>query len=148
MTRWRALTIGLALLAAPIPAAWAEDHQVLMVNKDTQGRVMQFEPAFLKVAVGDTVTFVNKDKGHNAEALTVKIPNGAEGFKGKINQEITVTFGVEGFYPYKCLPHAALGMVGLIQVGEAGAPDAALAEGLPGKGKTRMQDLIAEAGGA
>ena len=39
----------------------------------------------------------------------------------------------------------ALGMVGLIQVGTPGAPDATLADGAPGKGKTRLLELIAEA---
>jgi plastocyanin len=38
--------------------ALAADHQVQMSNKDSEGRAMQFEPAFLKVAPGDTVTFV------------------------------------------------------------------------------------------
>src|SRR5690606_16710497 len=106
------------------------------------------EPAFLKVAPGDTITFVNATKGHNSEAIANKIPEGAEVWKGKINQEITVTLDVEGYYAYKCTPHTALGMVGLIQVGDVAAPpDAALANGIPGKGKTRMLELIAEAGG-
>ena len=46
------------------------------------------------------------------------IPEVAEPWKGKINEEITVTFTQEGIYGYKCQPHFGLGMVGLIQVGE------------------------------
>lgn len=137
--------IGLAALLAMPTAVFAADHQVLMLNKDSEGRPMQFEPAFLQVAPGDTVTFVPQDKGHNSEAIKGKVPEGAELWKGKINEEITVTFSTAGYYAYKCLPHAAMGMVGLIAVGEAGAPDAALADGLPGKGKTRMQELITQA---
>ena len=57
------------------------------------------------------------------------------------------TLSAEGYYAYRCMPHAALGMVGLIQVGEPGAPDPAIADGLPGKGKTRMQELVVEAQG-
>lgn len=137
--------IGLAAMLAVPTAAYAADHQVLMLNKDSEGRPMQFEPAFLKVAPGDTVTFLPQDKGHNSESVPNKLPEGAEGWKGKINDEISVTFSTDGFYAYKCLPHVALGMVGLIQVGEPGEPDAALADGLPGKGKTRMQELITRA---
>ena len=133
-----------ALLAAPT-AVFAADHQVLMLNKDSEGRVMQFEPAFLKVEPGDTVTFVPQDKGHDSESIADKIPEGAEAWKGKLSQEVTVTLTTEGFYAYKCAPHFAMGMVGLIQVGEAGVPDAAkLTEKLPGKAKTRMEELIAQ----
>lgn len=145
----RPFTVAIALaamLAVPMSAAWAADHQVLMLNKDSEGRTMQFEPAFLKVAPGDTVTFVPRDKTHNSESIAKALPEGAKGWKGKINEELSVTFDVEGFYGYKCLPHAGMGMVGLIQVGEPGAPDPAIANTVPGKGKTRMQELIAQAG--
>ena len=135
------------LFAVPHSSSYAAEHQVLMLNKDSEGRAMQFEPAFLKVEPGDTVTFVPQDKTHNSESLAKAIPEAAEGWKGKINEEVTVTLDVEGFYGYKCLPHAGLGMVGLIQVGEPGSPDPAIANGLPGKAKARMQELIAQAEG-
>ena len=38
---------------------------------------------------------------------------------GKVNQEIAVTLTEPGLYGVKCLPHYAMGMVMLIQVGEA-----------------------------
>ncbi len=136
-----------ALIAATLFAvpAWAADHQVQMLNKDSEGRPMQFEPAFLKIAPGDTVTFVATAKGHNSESILTLMPEGAEPWKGKINEEITVTFDQEGFYAYKCQPHLGMGMVGLIQVGDA--PEALPAEEvekLPGKAKARMAELIAE----
>lgn len=137
----------MALLATPTSASFAADHQVLMLNKDSEGRAMQFEPAFLQVAPGDTVTFVPQDKSHNAESIAKAIPESAEGWKGKINERIEVSFDVEGFYAYKCLPHAGMGMVGLIRVGESGEPDPAIADTVPGKGKVRMQELIAQAKG-
>jgi pseudoazurin len=142
MTRALAALALATALALPT-AVYAADHQVLMLNKDSEGRPMQFEPAFLQVAPGDTVTFVPQDKGHNSES--VKVPEGAEAWKGKVNEEITVTLDTEGFYVFKCLPHFALGMVGLIQVGEAEPDAAALTEGLPGKAKTRLEELVAEA---
>jgi len=135
--------IATTLLAVP---AWAADHQVQMLNKDSEGRAMQFEPAFLKIAPGDTVTFVATDKGHNSEAFPNLIPEGAEPWKGKINEEITVTFTEEGFYAYKCQPHVGLGMVGLIQVGDNATPipDEEVQK-LPGRAKDRMAELVAEA---
>ena len=143
------LTIALvaALVAMPTWAAHAADHQVRMLNKDSEGRAMQFEPAFLKVAIGDTVTFIATDKTHNSESIAKAIPAGATGWKGKINQEVKVTFDTAGFYAYKCLPHVGMGMVGLIQVGDAGTPDPAIATTVPGKGKTRMQELLTQAQG-
>lgn len=146
-TRFTTLLVAAALMTMPTYAALAADHQVMMLNKDSEGRPMQFEPAFLKVAAGDTVTFIATDKTHNSESIAKAIPEGAEGWKGKINQEVTVTFETEGFYAYKCLPHVGMGMVGLIQVGEPGAPDEAIAKTVPGKGKARMLELIAQAQG-
>jgi pseudoazurin len=138
-----AALITATLFAVP---AWAVDHQVQMLNKDSEGRSMQFEPAFLKIAPGDTVTFIATSKSHNSESILTLMPDGTEPWKGKINEEITVTFDQEGFYAYKCQPHLGMGMVGLIQVGDN--PEALPTdevEKLPGRAKTRMVELIAEA---
>lgn len=105
---------------------------------------MQFEPAFLKVAPGDTVTFIATNKGHNSESILTLMPEGAEPWKGKMNEEITVTFESEGFYAYKCQPHLGLGMVGLIQVGDAPTElDPAEVEKLPQRAENRLLELIA-----
>lgn len=103
----------LALLAA-FPAR-AADHQVLMLNAGKDG-AMVFEPAYLKVAVGDRVKFVAKDKTHNAESLAV--PAGAAPFRGAMDEEIVVTIEKEGVYLYQCTPHAVMAMVGVIQAGK------------------------------
>lgn len=130
-------------LAAP---SFAADHRVEMLNKDSAGKGMQFEPAFLKIEPGDTVTFVPTDKGHNSESIPTLTAEGAEPWKGKINQEITVTFDTEGFFAYKCLPHLGMGMVGLIQVGDAPAElDPASVEKLPQRAEDRLIELLTEA---
>jgi pseudoazurin len=135
-----------ALLASPVLAA---DFTVNMVNKDSEGRAMQFEPAFLAVAPGDTVTFKAVDKGHDSESIAEGIPTGAEGWKGKISQDVTVTLTQPGLYAYKCTPHFALGMVGLIQVGDDTSNlDAIKAAKLPSKAKARMDELIGQIGAA
>jgi pseudoazurin len=78
---------------------------------------MLFEPGFVKAEPGDTVKFVLVGQAHNS--ASVEVPEGASGWQGGINDEITVTLDQEGVYVYNCTPHAALNMVGVIQVGEA-----------------------------
>jgi pseudoazurin len=142
-----AVATAALLMGAAVPAASAAEHEVRMLNKGEAG-MMVFEPAYLEIAPGDTVTFVVADKGHNAEIIKGMLPDGAEPFAGKINQEISVTFEAEGLYGYMCKPHYAMGMVGLIAVGD---PTANLAEASqakqPGKAKQVMADLLARAGG-
>jgi pseudoazurin len=138
------LIAGLALAAAP---AAAKEHQVKMLNKGSDGKLMVFEPAFLKIAPGDTVRFLATSKGHNAESVAGMAPAGAPAFKGKINQEIVVRFAKRGLYGYKCLPHVNMGMVGLVQVGRASNKPAAAAAAakLSGIGKKRMIELLGQA---
>src|SRR3546814_17315802 len=95
--------------------------------------MMVFEPAFVKAESGDTVRFVAVDKGHNAESIAGMLPEGAEPFAGKFNQEITVTLEQPGVYGYRCKPHYGMGMVGMIVVGDAANVDTAKAAKHPGK---------------
>ncbi len=127
-------------------AAHAADHKVKMLNKGTDG-MMVFEPAYVAVKPGDTVTFVPTDKSHNAESIPGMFPAGAAPFKGKINEQITVKFTKPGLYGYKCLPHTSMGMVGLVQVGPAANKAQVQAEAarLPGLAKKRMTEYLARA---
>lgn len=142
----RATTALAAIALAAVPAA-AKEHQVKMLNKGSDGSLMVFEPAFIKVAPGDTVKFLATQKGHNAESVAGMAPAGGTTFKGKINEEIAVKFNKEGVYGYKCLPHLGMGMVGVVQVGKPvnKAQAAAAAAKLPGMGKKRMVALVARA---
>ena len=124
-------------------AVFAAEFEVQMLNKGDAG-AMVFEPAFLQIAPGDTVKFVPTDKGHNAETIKDMLPEGAEPFKGKINEEFSVTFDVAGAYAYKCAPHYAMGMVGMIVVGEAPTNLEALkAMTVPGKVATKFEEFYA-----
>jgi pseudoazurin len=138
-----------ALAAAGLLPAMAEakDYQVRMLNKGANGGMMVFEPAFLAVKPGDSVTFVATDPGHNVESLDGMIPAGAAPFKGGFNQPVTVKLTKPGLYGYKCLPHGAMGMVGLIEVGSAANKPqlAAATTSLPGLAKRKMGDLLAQA---
>ena len=111
------MIVALALTLAPT-AAFAEEFEVRMLNEGPDGKTMVFEPALLKVAPGDTVTFVPTDRGHNSSSMEAMIPRGATGWDGAISEPVSVTFAVDGTFGYICEPHYGLGMVGLILVGE------------------------------
>ena len=139
-----ALTASLFLAGA----AQAAEYEVKMLNKGADGEMMVFEPAFLKIEPGDTVTFVPTDKSHNSETILGMIPEGAEAWKGKINGEVSVTLEEPGVYGFKCMPHYALGMVGLIQVGdEVPNLDSALEVKHRGQAGARMAVLFEEVQG-
>lgn len=125
------------------PAAFAENFEVKMLNKGTEG-AMVFEPAFVKAAVGDTVTFISTDKGHNAEDIAGMLPEGVEKFKGKMGADYVLTLSAEGLYGVKCTPHYTMGMVALIQAGAPLNQDAIAAVVLKGKAKTRFEPLVAQ----
>lgn len=127
-----------ALLVATAGVSLAAEHEVHMLNKGAAG-TMVFEPAFVKAAPGDVVKFVPSDKSHNVESIKDILPEGVENFKSKINEEYTLTVTEEGLYGVKCTPHFAMGMVALIQVGDAPAnTDAVAAAKLPKKARERM----------
>ena len=132
-------------MALALPAG-AADFEVHMLNKGAEG-AMVFEPAFVKVAPGDTVTFIPTDKGHNVETIKDMIPEGAEAFKSKMNETYKVTFDKAGAYGVKCTPHVGMGMVGVVIVGDAPANlDAVKTGKLPKKARERLDAAIAAAG--
>ena len=132
-------------MALALPAG-AADFEVHMLNKGAEG-AMVFEPAFVKVAPGDTVTFIPTDKGHNVETIKDMIPEGAEAFKSKMNETYKVTFDKAGAYGVKCTPHVGMGMVGVVVVGDAPANlDAVKTGKLPKKARERLDAAIAAAG--
>ena len=111
------LIAAAAVLMASAAPLMAADHQIQMLNKGADG-AMVFEPGFVKIAPGDTVTFVPTDKSHNVETFKGLIPDGAAEFKSKANEQFQTKFDVPGAYVIKCTPHAGMGMVALIQVGD------------------------------
>ena len=137
---------GLALAMAVTSPALAKDVQVKMLNKGKAG-MMVFEPSLLKVAPGDTVTFVPTDKNHNAESINGMTPAGAAAFKGKMSQPLKVTFSKSGLYGYKCLPHYGMGMVGMVVVGNGGSNMHEAQEiHHPGKAKQVFAGLFGQTG--
>lgn len=106
----------LLLLLAAAGCAPDTAHEVKMLDNGKDGG-MVFEPGFLKVQPGDTVTFKPVHKGHWVQSKAV--PEGAGEFLSQENQEFTIKFDKEGVYVYTCPPHRMMNMSGIIQVGAA-----------------------------
>ena len=137
------LTIATTAALLLATSAFAETFEVKMLNKGADG-AMVFEPAFVKAAVGDTITFLAIDKGHNIESIKGMLPDGIEPFKSKMSEDFSLELTTEGIIGIKCTPHYAMGMVALIQVGAPVNLAAVTAVELKGKAKTRLEPLIAQ----
>lgn len=98
----------------------AEEHHVKMLNFGTDGG-MVFEPGFIQVNPGDSVTFLPENTGHNVKSHIV--PVGASPWQSELDEAFTVTLDQEGVYVYYCPPHLIMNMVGVIQVGEQANTD-------------------------
>jgi plastocyanin len=75
----------------------------------------EFDPAFLTVNVGDTIVWIWDEGTHTTTSST--IPLGATTWNSPITSSNPVFMYVitqPGQYLYECLPHASMGMQGLI----------------------------------
>jgi len=138
------LAAAAAIFTLAFGPALAANYEVHMLNKGADG-AMVFEPALTRLAVGDTVTFIPTDKGHNAETIADILPAGAAPFKGTMGKEIAVTFTAPGAYGVKCAPHFGMGMVALVVVGDAPVDgQAILGAKLPKMAKERMTGIVGQ----
>ena len=113
------------------------EHTVKMLNSG-DGGMMIFEPAVLKVSIGDTVHFKATDAAHNSASMEGMIPDGAQTWVGALSQDISVVLETEGVYVYQCDPHVMMAMIGVIQVGEAVNLDSIKASARVQKSKIMM----------
>ncbi|MEM6941011.1 MAG: pseudoazurin [Pseudomonadota bacterium] len=136
MTTAAAATLPLA----PTIGRAAEPIVVEMLNKDPDNPRNRyvFAPRVLSVQPGDTVLFKSVDRGHNSQSIKDMLPEGAEDWNSKINDDFEMTFDTPGFYGYACTPHSTVGMVGLIVVeGEGKMDNLETAQGVRHRGKSK-----------
>lgn len=131
---------ALTLLLAP-GMALAETHEVRMLNRGETGS-MVYEPDFLLLAPGDTVRFIATHPSHNAASISEIWPTDVPEVKGRINEEIEVTFDQPGTYGIKCSPHYTMGMVMMIRVGDGGLDDVTIPDTLPDLVQARLADIL------
>jgi pseudoazurin len=77
---------------------------------------MLYSKKIISIKKNDEVVWKSVDKGHNVEFIG--IPEGASEYKSKISRDANYKFTVPGIYLYQCTPHKAMGMIGLVVVGE------------------------------
>ena len=122
-------------------SAYAVDMTIDMLNKNADGERMVYSTEVAKVAVGDTITWLPASKGHNVHFISA--PDGVELVKSKMNKEFSFTFEKEGIYLYQCTPHKAMGMIGLVVVGEnTDNLDSVRKTKVVGKTKKKLKKLL------
>ncbi|WP_367066738.1 pseudoazurin [Oryzisolibacter sp. LB2S] len=133
-----ALLLGAAL---GVSSVQAETIEIKMRNRG-EGGAMVYEPDFVRLAPGDRLKFLATNRTHNAASMPEILPPAAKPFMGRIDEEIEVTFDEPGLYGIKCLPHYAMGMVMLVQVGDAPLSALQLPDSVPAKARERLQDIV------
>ena len=135
-------TLGLILaLATP---ALAEDMTIDMLNKRDDGAKMVYSEDVTRIDIGDTITWNPKSKGHNVHFIM-----GPDGWelpkKSKNNKEVSITFDTPGMYLYQCTPHASMGMIAIVIVGDDTSNlDAMNKAKVRGKSKKKLKKLLKE----
>ena len=124
--------------------ALADNTTVEMLNKRDDGAKMVYSEDITRIDVGDTITWVPTSKGHNVHFIA-----GPDGWelpkKSKNNKEVEITFDTPGIYLYQCTPHATMGMIAMVVVGDDMSNlDDIKAFKVRGKSKRKMKDLLNE----
>ena len=119
--------------------ALAEDITIDMLNKREDGAKMVYSEDIARIDVGDTVTWLPTQKGHNVEFIA-----GPEGWeapkKSKLSKEYSYTFDTPGVYLYQCTPHKSMGMIAVVVVGD-GDNDISGAK-VKGKSKKKLKEIL------
>ena len=135
--------LALAFASGPSPDARAGEIEVKALNRGPSGVVFVFAPELVRIEPGDSINFVATDKGHEVHSVPGMIPEGAQLFEGRMNQDVKVSFTVPGVYVVACRPHAATGMVAVIVVGEPVNLDRIDPGTLTGKARGKLESLLA-----
>ena len=124
--------------------AYAGDVTIEMLNKRDDGAKMVYSQDVTRIDSGDTITWVPTSKGHNVHFIM-----GPDGWelpkKSKNNKEVSITFDTPGMYLYQCTPHASMGMIAIVIVGDDTSNLDAMAKAkVRGKSKKKLKKLLGE----
>ena len=132
-------TLAAVLLAIGMGTAHAEDITIDMLNKRDDGAKMVYSQDIARIDVGDTITWLPTQKGHNVEFIAG--PDGWEApKKSKLSKEYSYTFDTPGVYLYQCTPHKSMGMIAVVVVGD-GDNDISGAK-VKGKSKKKLKEIL------
>jgi len=120
--------------------AHAKTVEIEMLNKLGKEKML-YSVKVAEVDVNDKIIWKSKTKGHNVEFVVM--PKGVKKFKSKINKDATYEFKVPGIYLYQCTPHKAMGMIGIVVVGnDKSNLDAVEKAKMRGKSKKVLKELL------
>lgn len=120
--------------------AHAKTVEIEMLNKLGK-ETMLYSVKLAEVDVNDKIIWKSTTKGHNVEFVVM--PKGVKKFKSKINKDATYEFKVPGIYLYQCTPHKAMGMIGIVVVGnDKSNLDAVKKAKMRGKSKKVLKELL------
>ena len=143
------ILIVACFMGGMVLSAKAEEKEPLiieMLNKRGKDKMLYGQDV-ARVEVGQTITWTPESKGHNVQFVSV--PEGVEKVKSKLSKEFSYTFEQEGVYLYVCTPHASMGMIGMVIVGESVVNlDEALDYKFRGKSKKKFKKIVKSLEGA
>ena len=139
-----ALYMTLFFAVFSLTPVFGADMSIDMLNKRDDGAKMVYSEDIARIDLGDTITWNPKSKGHNVHFIA-----GPEGWelpkKSKNNKEVSITFDTPGIYLYQCTPHASMGMIALVVVGDDTSNlDAIAGYKARGKSKKKIKSLLAD----
>ncbi|MDA0764285.1 MAG: plastocyanin/azurin family copper-binding protein [Proteobacteria bacterium] len=120
----------------------AASHELEMLNK-LGNEKMLFSKKIIKIDLNDDVSWKSVDKGHNVEFIAM--PDGALKYKSKISKDAFYKFLKAGIYLYQCTPHKAMGMIGIVIVGnDTSNLEVVKKAKVYGKSKKILKSLLAD----
>ena len=141
------ILIVACFMGGMVLSAKAEEKEPLvieMLNKRGKEKMLYGQDV-ARVEVGQTITWTPESKGHNVQFVSV--PEGVEKVKSKLSKEFSYTFEQEGVYLYVCTPHASMGMIGMVIVGESDVNlDEVLDYKFRGKSKKKFKKIVKSLG--
>ena len=143
MKNFYLILILACFMGGMVLSAKAEEKEPLiieMLNKRGKEKMLYGQDV-ARVDVGQTITWTPDSKGHNVQFVSV--PEGVEKVKSKLSKEFSYTFEQEGVYLYVCTPHASMGMIGMVIVGESDVNlDEVLDYKFRGKSKKKFKKIV------
>lgn len=134
LSRRNVLQIGGLLLAGlPLHAAAEDAVAEVVMHGNADGSKVWFDPIGFLVRPGQTVRWINRDRGNSHTATSyhpnndghpLRIPEGAEPWNSDYllpDESFEARLTAPGVYDYFCIPHEHAGMVGRIVVMAEGA---------------------------
>lgn len=109
--------------ASDATAGQPKEHIVQVVS-DMETGAMYFEPKEIRIAPGDTVTWINQGEvAHSMMTYPDGYPRGASAFQSPDLTEAgarwSYRFETAGSFEYHCVPHILMDMEGTVIVGQA-----------------------------